>query len=872
MFLQKLEIQGFKSFATKSVLEFNRELTSIVGPNGSGKSNVVDAVRWVLGEQSLKVLRGKKMQDVIFAGSDQKSRLGFAEVSLYLNNEDNKAPIDYGEVVITRRVYRDGESEYLINKNKVRLQDVYLLMAKCNFGQNSYSIVGQGMVDSILTSSPQERKEFFDEATGVRQYQIKREQSLNKLERAYENLVQSQQLLQEIEPRLRSLTRQMKRLADKEELESELQKKQIIYYNFTHHGLVDELNQKKKEEKLISEQKKDLENKLIEWQQELEKIEEGMGPGTGFADLENKYQKSLTEKNKTLSEISLLQGKVDLQLTSTGQGNIVWLRKKEEELAMHLADLINIKKEAEQQLSKIEAQLQKKITEQEKVLSEFQNLKDQVVNQRQEWDDKKAQLALEKMATDYDDFLKAMKQINNIEELAALQGRAQKISEQINSLLKELGRSSKLSTQEQQDLEDKMDQFLVSKDNLVDEINQLRIAQGVARTKKEQADHNQRLVLEEKTKIDQEIILASDSSAADKKDLLQKQMQELKIRLSEQEATLQIAQEQLAEINARAEGRQANLIQMQRQTRDVQSELNVANNKMAGLQIEVAKLETRLEDLQREINEEMSDRWQVTELVEENINVEALRFEINGLKNKLSLIGGIDEGVANEYQEVKERNDFLQTQNSDLEHSIDSLQEVIQELDQKIAEQFNSTFDTINNEFQKYFKVLFAGGKANLVLRSTITNKDEKESEDSENAEEDNEEVISPIKKLKQSLTQTEIDIKACPPGKKIESLNTLSGGEKAMTAIALICAIISANPSPFVILDEVDAALDEANAGRYVAILNELSSKTQFIAITHNRVTMHHAAILYGVTMGTDSVSRLLSVNLKEAEEKYSN
>ena len=161
MYLSKLEIQGFKSFAEKVVLEFNKELTAIVGPNGSGKSNVADAVRWVLGEQSLKLLRGKKSQDVIFAGSSKKSRLGFAEVNLYLDNSDGSAPLDYKEIVITRRIYRDGEGEYLINKNKVRLTDIQLMLAKASFGQRSYSIIGQGMIDTILTSSPAERKEQF---------------------------------------------------------------------------------------------------------------------------------------------------------------------------------------------------------------------------------------------------------------------------------------------------------------------------------------------------------------------------------------------------------------------------------------------------------------------------------------------------------------------------------------------------------------------------------------------------------------------------------------------------------------------------------------------------------------------------------------
>ena len=219
MYLQKLEILGFKSFALKTTLEFNQKLTAIVGPNGSGKSNVADAIRWVLGEQSVKLLRGKRAEDVIFAGSDRKTRSGMAEVSIFLNNADGSAPIDYSEIVITRRVYRDGQSEYLLNNHPVRLIDINLLLARANFGQKTYSVIGQGMIDSILVSSPADRKEFFEEATGIKQYQIKREQSISKLGATYENLEQAELVLQEITPRLKTLTRQVKRLEKRGELD-----------------------------------------------------------------------------------------------------------------------------------------------------------------------------------------------------------------------------------------------------------------------------------------------------------------------------------------------------------------------------------------------------------------------------------------------------------------------------------------------------------------------------------------------------------------------------------------------------------------------------------------------------------------------------
>src|SRR3990167_8632846 len=226
MYLSKLSVQGFKTFAKKTSLSFlppaadRYPLTSIVGPNGSGKSNLADAIRWVLGEQSMKLLRGKKSEDVIFSGSEGRGRSGFAEVSITLDNSDKMMPIDYSEVTITRRLYRDGNSEYLLNDGSARLADIQLLIAQANVGQRSYSVIGQGMIDHILVSTPEERKSFFDDATGVKPLQLKRHEAILKLKRTLENLTDVEMLVQEIEPRLRSLKRQVSRLSEREVIET----------------------------------------------------------------------------------------------------------------------------------------------------------------------------------------------------------------------------------------------------------------------------------------------------------------------------------------------------------------------------------------------------------------------------------------------------------------------------------------------------------------------------------------------------------------------------------------------------------------------------------------------------------------------------
>src|SRR3989344_4255699 len=236
MYLKRLEIKGFKSFADKTVLDFlphknNRYgITAIVGPNGSGKSNISDAVRWVMGEQSLKNLRGKKNEDVIFSGSTTKGQLSAAEVMMVLDNSDAKLMSDYPEITVGRRLYRSGEGEYLINNNPVRLLDVHLLLAQAQFAQHSYSVVGQGMIDKLLTVSPAERKDFLDEASGIKEFQIKQHQAELKLSRTVENVTQAERLVEEVEPRLKILARQVKKLEQRQEVELKLRENQEQYY------------------------------------------------------------------------------------------------------------------------------------------------------------------------------------------------------------------------------------------------------------------------------------------------------------------------------------------------------------------------------------------------------------------------------------------------------------------------------------------------------------------------------------------------------------------------------------------------------------------------------------------------------------------
>ena len=324
MLIKKLKLQGFKSFAQPTNIEFSTNLenkcgiTAIVGPNGCGKSNVVEAIRWALGEQSLKALRGKKSTDVIFHGSEKKARLGMAKISLYFDNQDQSMPIDYSEVIISRQIFRNGDSEYSINGNKTRLIDILDLLAKANFGQRSYSIISQGQIMTILLSSAINRKIFFEEATGVRMHTIKREETIRKITRTKENLQRVNITLQELKPRVNSLTRQVNKLAKQDKIKDTLLILQKQYYSKIWNKIKKECEitnenwQKARfKHQTLSQQIKENQEKI----NQLINLNEQTKP---WKKLEEDYQQLITQKNELSQQESFLYGQiVSIQQQST---------------------------------------------------------------------------------------------------------------------------------------------------------------------------------------------------------------------------------------------------------------------------------------------------------------------------------------------------------------------------------------------------------------------------------------------------------------------------------------------------------------------------------------------------------------------------
>lgn len=580
MHLQRLELQGFKTFAKKTTLAFpgpkagHHALTTIVGPNGSGKSNLADAIRWALGEQSLKLLRGKLAEDVIFAGAEGKARAGFAEVALTFNNEDRAMPIEFTEVTITRRLYRDGTSEYLMNGSAARLQDIQLLLAEANVGQRSYSVIAQGMIDHVLVASPEERKDFFDDATGVKPFQIKRHQAVLKLNRTQENLNEVELVLQELEPRLRLLKRQVSRLEQRTEVERELHSLQWNYYGALWGELSDQQNAAK----------------------------------TAF------------EKGQTV---------VDTERTA--------MNRLEDEL---------------EQLAKTEVQAHANTEQQNRyrlLQRERTTLRDREFEAEKEIELAKVRVQSSWSPLPLPQIVDALKLFLKEKDLASLYAL-------VKELLKKLERPAPDAI--------KPDQALIQK------LNEIR-----------------------------------------------KKMTALETQLKEVEM----------EIDAQAKSshkERTALFDLQKTLREKQAVLFEQEQKRNTSQIELARLEERKANLSREIDIELKERAEALKsdpsfLSKEPRATEQTHQEIQRLKYKLELIGGIDQETIKEYEETKTRFEFLDGQVTDLKGAVQGVEQVIAELDEKIAEQSGKAFAEINREFQRYFKVLFGGGSCGLVRVKT---------------------------------------------------------------------------------------------------------------------------------------------------------
>lgn len=739
MRLKRLEISGFKSFAKPIKLEFPASICGIVGPNGSGKSNVSESIRWVLGEQSMKSLRGKKGEDLIFNGSQSAPKLGKASVSLVFDNREKVLPIDYDEVTITRKVFRDGVNEYYVNDAQVRLKDIVDILSKVGLGTSSHHIISQGEADRILNASITERRQMIEDALGLKIYQLRKIESERKLERTEENIKQIDALRKEIQPHLKFLKKQVVKAEELSSLREELKKLYIQFFSSEEKYL-------KSEESLIGVEKTRIEKEITEIKKELSDTPETGQEDSQSVKLKNEIQKDREDLNKKEVEIN------ELRVSRNA---------------------------IERDLGRIEGMIE--ATE---------------IREKNEGDKSVPVRYIQKFTSEIENYLNEGLLINSIDDIKKV---FSKIKETLNNFLEKSGSAVVVPSIELNDFKKKQQETR----NLLNEIESRQ------------------------------------------KELLA-QYESFRKNISEKEISLR--------------GLEKKSYEMVSRSKELNVMLNNINSKNENIRIQK-------DEFYRERNEAIALVGDdVVEVIDYVINSreerESMRRTIERLKIRLEDSGGVGEEVVKEYDDVKKRDEFFEKELIDLGSAIISLKELLKELEEKINTNFDIGIDKINKQFQIFFESMFGGGKAELVKVAPKKRK----SSDAPTLIED-EDGVAGLEDAEEEKKDG-IDVSVNLPKKRIHSLDMLSGGERALTSIALLFAMSQVNPPPFLILDETDAALDEANSQKYGQMLKNLSDKTQLLLITHNRETMRQAGVLYGVTMGSDSISKLLSIKFTEAEQ----
>ncbi len=740
MYLKKLELNGFKSFAQPTNLEFSSGITAIVGPNGSGKSNLADAVRWILGEQSMKSIRSQKSKDLIFSGSKNKSRLGKARVCLHFDNQSGRLPVDYSEVQITRNIFRDGTSEYFINNSSSRLTDVVEILAKANIGHRGFSVINQGMESEILKYSPKELYELLEEASGVRYLQLKKRRAERRLKSTQTNLEKISTVLTELKPRLRYLKKEATKSERKEKLKKRLHQIQKQFFFL-------KLNALETEKKELQQNKQMLEKKRSTLKTEIEKM-----------DKQVQEKQSQIEKNRS----SFIHAQEELE------------------------NILNQRLELNDQLASVRAKIQ----------SEASKEKQAPKSSKQE------SLNLEQAQKIFKRMHVTLKQVLSLEDLNKVKKKITEILNQIEKItgLKDTQKRSNSSTSSQTQ----------------------KISQQLSKLKKKETE-------------------------------LAKLLTELDERYNDQKDILK---------NSREKEDQEKFFELERSLRRKKDKLYDFENQLREINWSWERITENCQQIDKQIESAEIDKQEIKNMNPEKIadkSLEELEEKINRYGYKIGEIGEVDDLVLKEYRETDERYTKLTKRVEDLKQAKKDLEKLIKQLTQKITLQFEENFQVINKSFNNYVRLLFGGGKGHL---KQITNRHFPGS--SEQQEDQHEEELEEEEQQPESASKG-IEINAHLPGKKIKDLRMFSGGEKALTSIALLFAIINSNPPPFLVLDEVDATLDESNSQRFAKLLNEFREDTQFIVITHNRETMNQSDMLYGVAMSDDGVSRLLSLNLEK-------
>lgn len=982
MYLKSIKAVGFKSFADKIELDIKDGITCIVGPNGSGKSNILDAVKWVLGEQSVKTLRGTgSMSDVIFNGSKSRSPMSRASVALTIDNSNHYLKSEFNEIEVKRVVYRTGENEYYLNNAKVRLKDITDLFIDSGASRDAYNIISQGTVEDIVNSKPEARRVIIEEAAGVLKYKKHKEESLRKLEKTKDNLNTINLLISELETSLEPLRIQSIKAKKFNEYKDNLKNLEIalivndikkinLEYNKLKarneelKSLIEELTAKINKDTATLEVSKlsnlEVESTLNKLNQNLVELErqiadtnakktmilerkklnsnndatlnnvlnlkeEILSIGKNINSLEDEikalnskkdelkttldsidneelilrknYVTESNEYNRKNKELLELNNKIDiLNNNILNEVNIplpvksilnnprlkgiyntvgklltfddAYMNAIETTLGASINYLVvDNETSVKQAINYLKEQrlgratflplniikpkyLDSNIIDSLKNTTGFIDTAINLVKYDKAYDNiMQNLLATTIIVKDIDALNSIAKHLNYKYKVVSLDGDISYVGGSIsggakknsNSILKDRYELTKLETnkvnletnirvidtkintlnQEQEAIKNKKNKINNEYIELKETINRKNISLAELQSNykdKENTIKNNEAILNNTVDIELDNILKSYYELNGKKDNLLRTIKDYKEKL-------ETARGDLAELELNIKNKNHNL--------------NKYNSEFNNNEITLGKYDVKLDNYLLTLNEEYTMTYEkALHEIDTNIDIETTRLQVSKLKSSIKDLGEVNLGSIAEFERVNERYTFLTTQKDDLVKSIEELETAIASLDEIMKERFKATFASVNMEFQKVFKILFRGGEGHLEL----TDKD--------------------------NLLETGVEIIAQPPGKKLSSITLFSGGERTLTAISLLFAILNVKTVPFVILDEVEAALDEANVDVFGKYLETRKDKSQFIIITHKKRTMEYADTLYGITMQEEGVSKLVSVRMEENKD----
>jgi chromosome segregation protein len=935
LFLKSVEIFGFKSFADRTRIVFNEGISAILGPNGCGKSNIVDSIKWVMGEQSSRSLRAEHMQDVIFNGTEARKPLSVAEVTLLLGNDGGQLAFDAPEIAIRRRLYRNGESEYSLNGQPVRLREIRELFYDTGIGKSAYSVMEQGNIDQVLSSKPEERRLIFEEAAGITRYRVRGLEAERKLERTEENMRQVEGVLQEVKRshdtlkvqaqktteyrtyreqifdaeldvqllRLRDLldrkVRREQHLATRSGERQRVQQRidainasmetGMDRVNTLETSLVDtqkrvystdlEKNNKSSQIRILTERRHEMERKIQDDEQRQKVLSDKVQALLAEIEEQNRQREAV---QKQMDEIAanaaaferdiqafIERARANDEQIGRNERRVAELEKLVEELRVELRKITDdIVTQLDQRLKEMGYSHTRRHETEQRIETILRSLEIQFEGRAGLLGDLEAAVASGHMEGEPRRTMDALRglvdeslaRVRELEELFAsyrqstpqfideflspggIITRKREIDESISASLAEIaglrGNNDKLRV-ENRDLAARVEEYRKTLEEL--RVNRARLEsrrtslqENTRRVEREVAEQRQAIEAQARTiaqtrttvaavgveidaqKVQVDALAAEETRLKDLLSGLEKEIAELNHGLVTNEKDLKGRLAELARLQADVEKGTADVAEVNAEIRTIYENFKETHSR------DLSEFESRMFDIKRPVAD--------------------LRADLAALREKLRALGQVNLMAPEEFAEVEERYKFLQTQMDDLRKAREDLRRVTDEIRKESTQLFLSTYEMIKKNFHAMFRRLFGGGRAELRL-------------------------VDPDKVL-----ESGIDILAQPPGKKLESIDLLSGGERSLTATALLFATYLVKPSPFCILDEIDAALDEENIGRFTNLLAEFAGTTQFLIITHNKRTVVAATTLLGITMEESGVSKIIGLRLKEETPASSN